>query len=53
MTSMVIFLNVLGIVIWGVAGVLVLTNKHGVSKFNYALCWGLLMFQLVMNCFGV
>ena len=40
------------VIAWGFAGILTLSSKE-VSKFEYAMVWGLLMVNLILNAVGV
>lgn len=45
--------DLINVLIWTFAGIVTLTNKYGITKLEYGLCWLVLMLQLVLNCFGI
>lgn len=44
-------MEVLSVILWGLAGILVLSGEE-VTKFEYALTWGILMMHLILNAVG-
>lgn len=48
MKFLVLFLNLISIVLWIFLGAWNL-SKDDVPKFQYGLCWGMLIFHLVLD----
>ena len=43
----------IGVILWSIAGLIVLLTPGKVPKFNYAMAWGALMLLLVEEALAV
>lgn len=39
--------NIIALILWSIAGTVVLARPYKVTKFEYALCWVVLIFYLI------